>query len=210
MKPNPTIFLILIVLTCPFKTNGQASHKAKLSIDAAMVDTAFAFTSQWAYPWYVIKEKDGTFSNNFNEKITAADTAHLFFTANCQTNVQGGYTVNYCNASTKSNKTTLHFTGGQPAYGGNFYVYIKGDSFYFKPTVAYTVTTYGEKSIFIINNQNLQLNKKNYTQGDTIMGYINCSFTQLTTIPGKRRQKQELYFKGYFCTVLKSREEGRK
>lgn len=209
MKPNPVILFISILLTCTFKTSGQAPRKAKLSIDAAMVDT-FAFTNQWDYPWYIIKKEDGTFSNTLGEKITEADTTHLFFTSNCQTNVQGGYTVNYCYASTKSNTVTLHFTGGLPAYGGDFYVYIKGDSFYFKPTVAYPVTAYGEKSIFITNNQKLQLNKNSYTIGDTITGYINCSFTQLTTIPNKRRQKQALYLKGYFCTVLKSREEKHK
>src|ERR1700747_1575032 len=59
----------------------------------------FGFTKHWAYPWYITKDDNGKFSSAEDVKITAKDTAHLFYTASCSTNVQGGYEIRYCAAS---------------------------------------------------------------------------------------------------------------
>ena len=66
-----------------------------------LVDTyhkdIFSFAKNWDYSWDVYKDDStGMFSKNGEEPITSSDTAHLFYTANCLTNVQGGYEIRYC------------------------------------------------------------------------------------------------------------------
>jgi hypothetical protein len=53
----------------------------------------FSFEKEWAYPWYIIKDDKGMFAKVLAGKITKEDTAHSYFTANCKTNVQGGYSL---------------------------------------------------------------------------------------------------------------------
>ncbi len=170
-------------------------------INTQMKDT-FSFVSQWAYPWYVENDGTGHFSSDFGEKITAKDTAQLFFTAKCSTNVQGGYEIRYGFAKTQNTGFDLVFVDGYPAYGSEFYFYVRGDSFYFMPWTVYPISSFGEEISYRINRQTLTLNKKKYLTGDIIIGYVDAEFTQIVKINGELKDKSKLYLKGYFRTPL--------
>jgi hypothetical protein len=209
MKPK----LILLFSFC-FLANiktlcGQTHLLQKVIVDETMKDT-FAFTSKWAYAWYILKDDGGKFSSDYNEPITPADTAHLFFTANCETNIQGGYVIKYCYASKKGKTIQLHFDDGSPIYGGELHVYVTADSFYVKPEINYPTTYGGERLIHVLDRQKLVLNKRRYALGDNIIGYIDCAFTETDIVPGRKTQKNLIWFKRYFCTPFKSEENPRK
>src|ERR1700735_2017365 len=97
----------------------------------------FSFTRHWAYAWDVIKHDNGKFEKADADSITTADTAHLYFTANCKTNVQGGYHIRYCNALRTKEKISLAFEDGEPAYANEFDITIAGNKYQFKPRIVY-------------------------------------------------------------------------
>lgn len=168
-----------------------------------MRDT-FSFAKQWDYSWEVFKDDStGEFTRNGGQAITPADTAHLFYTANCLTNFQGGYNIRYCFADQGKDFITLTFSDGLPAYASEFYLYIKGDSFYFKPTTTYPIRTPGQKISYKVTKQNLRLNNNNYKIGDTIIGYVDAEFIETVSVPKKGTKENKFYLKGYIRTTLK-------
>lgn len=179
----------------------QSSSCSAISIDPQLKDS-FSFTKKWDYAWDIIKDDDGKLFRADGEKIKPADTAHLFFTANCHTNVQGGYNIRYCYASKKDDNIQLLFSDGLPAYASDFLVYIKKDSACFKPKTIYPAPARSEKITYRIDKGKLVLNTPAGT-AKNIMGYIDLAFTEIVTLPGKEPQETQLYLKGYFKTPLK-------
>jgi len=188
------LFTACLVLSCCCLL--AQAKRAKVVVDRQMRDT-FSFTNQWAYYWMVMKDDDGKFIKTDEEPVTAADTAHLHYTANCTTNVQGGYTIRYCYAQKSNNTLKLIFADGLPAYGSAFSCFIKRDSFYFKPTITYEIFIPGEHIYYTVTKQQLTLNKPAYAIGDTLMGYINAEFTETYSVPGHGTGKTKLYLRGY-------------
>ncbi len=167
---------------------------------------SLAFTNGWWYPWYTVKHQDGTFENTFGSELKAVDTAHLYFTSHCETNVQGGYEVRYCYASIKKGVIKLNFSDGAPAYGSEYHVFIKRDSFYCKAYTIYPISDGGEKITSLTKQQTLALDKQKYVPGDTLKGYINFTFRETSSAPGRRPYSHTYYFRGFFCTRLGEKE----
>lgn len=95
MNLNPFIIILTIVCFTGQNTSAQMKY-SKFRVDRTMKDT-FTFAVNWDYFWEVFKDDStGEFSRNDDQPLTPADTAHLFYTANCLTNVQGGYDIRYC------------------------------------------------------------------------------------------------------------------
>ena len=186
---------------------GQGSigqnKKSKISVDRQMKDT-FSFTNKWDYSWEVFKDDStGEFTKNSSEPLIPNDTIHLFYTANCLTNVQGGYDIRYCFAENIKDTVTLVFSDGLPAYASEFYFYIKADSFYFKPKTIYPMYISGQKIFYQVIKQKLTLNKSNYKIGDTIIGHVEAEFIETVSVPKKKTQKHKFYLRGYIRTPLK-------
>ncbi|MEG4904754.1 MULTISPECIES: hypothetical protein [unclassified Microcoleus] len=184
---------------------GSLTYKtfSKVLVDKHLKDT-FSFAKNWDYSWEVFKDDStGEFSKNDDEPITPADTAHLFFTANCSTNVQGGYDIRYCFANKTKDGLILIFSDGLPAYASEFYVHIQGDSFYFEPQTVYPALIPGQKTSYQVTKQRLMLNKSRYSLGDIIIGYVDMEFTETVSIPEKGTQKDTFYLRGYIRTGLK-------
>lgn len=168
-----------------------------------MKDT-FSFAKKWDYSWEVFKDDStGEFTKNSSEPLVPGDTAHLYYTANCLTNVQGAYDIRYCFAKQRKGILTLTFADGLPAYGSSFYLHISGDSFYFEPQITYPLRISGEKISYRVTKQKLTLNKPAYKIGETIMGYVDAEFIETVSVPNKGTKKHTFYLKGYFRTPLK-------
>jgi len=200
------IILLAIIFSCSLATGfSQSHHTSLITIDKNFRDT-FTFHKQWAYEWSVIKEDDGSFSKAFDGKVKAADTAHLFYTANCSTNVQGGYHIRYSYAEKINDELVLTFEDGLPAYASVFWIHIKNDSFYFKPKTIYPQPTRGKLS-YHIDSQKLVLNKNQFSRGELVKGYIDIQFTEVTSSPGNESRERKYFLRGYFRTPLRSRRK---
>lgn len=202
MNIKPFIFSLALLIVVGQNLNAQTKY-SRLSVDRQMKDT-FAFARQWDYSWEVFKDDStGEFIKNDDRPLTPADTAHLFYTANCLTNVQGGYDIRYCFADQSKGIIMLTFSDGLPAYASEFYFYITGDSFYFKPKTTYPLYLPGQKISYQVTKQKLILNKNNYKIGDTIIGYVDAEFIETVSVPKRGTKQHKFYLRGYIRTPLK-------
>ena len=211
--PTPLQCICLLFTACLCLSSHYLlaqNRRAKVVVDRQMKDT-FSFTTQWDYYWMVMKDDStGKFTRTSNEPLTPKDTAHLFYTANCTTNVQGGYTIRYCYAQKTGNTLKLIFSDGLPAYGSEFYCYVSRDSFYFKPAVNYPLSIAGQRIYYTVTNQQLTLNKPAYAVDDSLTGYIDVEFTETASAPAHATQKRRLYLKGCIKTPVKSVASGQR
>lgn len=170
-----------------------------VQIDPGLKDT-FSFSKKWDYDWDIIKEDNGKLSAANGRKIKAKDTAHLYFTANCTTNVQGGYSIRYCYADKTGDTLRLFFSDGLPAYASAFYIYVIGDSFYFKSKTVYPAYVRAQRFSYEIVNQQLKLNKANYRPGEIIIGAVDIEFSETFTAPNVDTTRKQYYLKGFIRT----------
>jgi hypothetical protein len=201
MNCKPFIFSLSFLVLFGQSAIAQAKY-SKLLVDRQMKDT-FSFAKQWDYSWEIFKDgSTGEFKRNDDHPIVAADTAHLFHTANCLTNVQGGYAIRHCLAVQSPGTIMLTFSDGLPAYASQFYLYIKGDSFCFKPKTAYPMYIPGQKISYQVTQQKLTLDKSSYNIGETIIGYVDAEFIETVFVPKKGTQTRTFYLRGYIRTPL--------
>jgi hypothetical protein len=162
----------------------------------------FSFSKKWDYPEGIIKHNDGTFEKTDGKKLEATDTAHMYFTANCKTNVQGGYTIRYCYATRKGSNINLNFTDGAPAYASKFNATLKNGTFHFEPGIIYPELIPGEKTVYKVIRSKLIIYQKNYAVAHIISGYITAEFTETTQNSKKAIHTNKYYLKGYFKTPV--------
>jgi len=162
----------------------------------------FSFSKKWDYPEGVIKHDDGHFEKTDGKKLEATDTAHMSFTANCKTNVQGGYTIRYCYATRKGSNIHLNFTDGAPAYASKFNATLKNGTFHFEPGIIYPELIPGEKTSYTVTRSKLILYQKNYSVAHMISGYITAEFTETTQNSKKAIHTNKYYLEGYFKTPV--------
>ncbi len=191
--------MLLLVFTCN-KVNAQEKTYTPIVIDEAL-KTNFAFTKNWAYPWYMDKDDNGKLIKNIDGKITKADKAHLYFTADCKTDVQGGYSIRYCHATRKNGTITLVFEDGLPAYANIFTAGIKNNGVSFEPRLIYPQFVPGQKTAYQIKSLQLTVNQKNHTASKVISGFIDAVFLEITTLKDKKESSTH-YLRGYFKTQL--------
>jgi hypothetical protein len=202
MQLKPLILFSGFLILVGYHTYAQSKY-SPIVIDKQIKDT-FSFAKKWDYSWEVFKdERTGKFTKNNSEPLKRSDTAHLFFTANCSTNVQGGYNIRYCFAYKKNEIITLIFSDGLPAYASEFFIYIKGDSCSFKPKIIYPGYIPGQKISYEVTKQNLTLNKSAYKTGDIIIGYVDTEFTEIVSVPKEETKSHKYYLRGYVRTPLK-------
>ena len=197
--------ILLLSLYCFIVSSDTVAQKSpypRLTIEKEPAGK-FEFNKNWAYRWDVVKDRNGKFSSAEVEKVTAKDTTHLYFTADCKTNVQGGYKIRYCYATKKPGSVVLSFTDGAPAYASEYKVIVKEDHFTFDPVIVYPELILGQKLTYNITRAKLILYQKDYSAAKMISGYVDAEFTE-TIIDKGVSKTNKLYFRGYFKTQVKA------
>jgi hypothetical protein len=181
---------------------------AQSSLTPIIFDTepreAFTFVKKWAYRWDVLKDDKGIFTKTEDGKVTRGDTAHLYFTANCKTNIQGGYQIRYCYAKKTGNNLKLNFSDGAPAYASEFNVYLLKGKFYFEPVIIYPALTRGEKITHKVTRSKLVLYQPAYNAAKVISGFVDVEFIETSTGTSYGTTHHKYYFRGYFKTAVKA------
>ena len=193
--------LVIATFLLQATTSPAQTVYTPIKVDTTLKDT-FSFATLWKYDWEVMKDADGKFTRTDDRPITPADTLHYFYTANCTTNVQGGYNINYCQAQKQKQQLILTFSDGLPAYASTFRAYIRNNRFYFSPAIVYPLLIPGQHITYTVTKQNLTVSKSNYKSGDLLLGYIDVTFIEKVSVPGKLIQIHEYYFKGFIRTKV--------
>lgn len=183
MKYLLVLYGLVSLLSCNAKTGDTRWNKIQTFVAGDKED--FGFTKQWSYPWYIIKNEDGSFENTMGETVTAEDTAHIYFTSTCYTNLQGGYPIRHCRAVFKNDTLKIALQDGMPAYASTFNIYVHKGRFYFSPDIIFPAP--GENRTKILK-QNLALD---WEHNNEVKGRMNFSF-RITGDP------TGYYLKGYF------------
>jgi hypothetical protein len=194
--------LVSLALICG-KTASAQSSLTPITYAKGSGD-AFTFTKKWAYPWYIQKDDKGKFIKAEDGEITKKDTAHLYYTANCKTNVQGGYQIRYCRASNKGNAIKLNFADGLPGYGSEFNIYLSKGKFYFEPVIVYPAFTRGEKITHKVTSSRLTLYQPATNAVKVISGFVDVEFIETSTGTKFGTTNHKYYFRGYFKSPVKS------
>lgn len=171
---------------------------SKITVDKNLKGE-FSFTKKWDYPEGVFKD-DST--GEFTTDGGPLETTYLFYTANCSTNVQGGYNIRYCYATKANNKIILTFVDGLPAYASEFFVHIDTSSFWCAAETIYPAIAKGQKKYCTIIKQKLIVDKPKYSKGDSIKGFIEMEFIETVAVPNKEVQNRNYFLKGYFKTPI--------
>jgi hypothetical protein len=198
----PIKFKLLIGLVCFFSIaeQGLAQQSSYSAITFAKEPkNIFSFTNKWDYPEGIIKHDDGKFEKTEGGKIEAVDTVHQYFTANCKTNVQGGYEIRYCYAQRKGETINVDFSDGLPAYASSFHLIIKRNQFSFYPEIIYPELNMSKNVVYKTTGSHLELFNRPYGDSKIESGYINITFEEI--VPGKNKPTK-FYLKGYFKTAI--------
>jgi hypothetical protein len=203
MKRTRKVAVLALFMIINIGVSGQGPSKqsfSKISFGKTLIDT-MSFHKKWDYPWYIVTDENGKpAENTLGDSISANDTVHLYYTADCETDHQGLHTVRYCDASLKNGIITLKFGPELPAYAGELSVIIKGDQFRCEYEASYPAPT--QNISWQIISQQLLLEKTNYKSGETIKGHIHVEFLESGTDAGGKKFSDKYYFKGYFKTPL--------
>jgi len=203
MKYKTLLALLFCTITSGHYSFAQTLPYAQVTIGQEP-NRVFSFTKNWAYPWNVVRDDNGNFSKTEDGEITSKDTVHLYFTANCKTNVQGSYSIRYCYATKKAGNIKLNFSDGLPAYASKFDVNIEKDRFSFSPSLIYPEMVIGEKRSCRVTKNKLILYQKNYIISKEVSGYVDAEFIETTSVAGKKPESHKYYFRGYFKTLIKA------
>ena len=151
-----------------------------------------------SYPWYIIKDDDGSFSSIFgNENIDVTDTILMYHTAKSITNHQGGYDeMDFCIAHKNGDTLFLHFPPALPAYWLALDVTIVGNKF---KAEASGIPFQDIKLEWETIKQELVLQNNTTNVGDSIKGKFYIEFTE--KIKGEQ-EKYPFYFSIVFKTVI--------
>lgn len=190
MQKHYITMITILLMALPAITVSAQAPKAKVIRASMIPKDGFPFSKEWAYPWYITRDDKGNFEHAMGEPVTAADTAHLYFTAGCETNIQGVYTIRYCYASMERDTLKLLFEDGMPAYASSFEVKVYKDNFEVIPHLVYPSP--GKVKPGKVIEQSMTLSVNNYGAG----GYISYIFR----IEGS---DQSYYLRGFFNTPLK-------
>lgn len=198
MRP---FFLLVFTLVSTLIAHAQSNVYSPVETKNIAASN-FNFTKKWAYPWYMIKKANGKFENTTGGTTGKKDTSHLYFTANCQTNVMGGYKVRYCTATRNGDNIKLNFADGLPAYASEYLVYINKNQYYFEPKIIYADLVSEQKKTYRTTKSKLNIGGDLH-KTKLLSGYIDVEFTETITDPGKEPVTNNYYFKGYFETPVK-------
>lgn len=186
--------LLFFLLFC-IGVMGQTKY-SKVSVNPHMKNT-FSFADRWSYSWEVYYDQErGVFYRNDGEPVVETDTLPIYFTADCTTNVQGGYAIRHSHARISNDSLFIIFADGLPAYASEFIVTVKGGNFYFEPKIVYPYVSVNRPSYRVLR-QWLILNRSKYDPGDTMMGSIRVRFKEEGKIGGKK-----YFLKGNFKTIV--------
>ncbi|WP_157976924.1 hypothetical protein [Taibaiella helva] len=180
--------LLIIALFFPLSVQAQ-TVKGKVIRANILPKDGFPFSKEWVYPWYISKNDEGRFEHAMGEPIQAEDTAHLYFTASCETNIQGVYTFRYCYASMSRDTLKLLFEDGMPAYASSFEVSVYQNEFEVIPHLVYPSP--GKVKPGRVLEQSLTLSTNAYGAG----GYISYTFRIGDS-------DESYYLRGFFNTPL--------
>jgi hypothetical protein len=184
---------------CYDYNNTTDNVKAHLSFNSKM-DSKFFRSYQASYPWYVIRNADGTFENTLGDEVTEEDKIPLEHTAYCVSTHQGKHVMDFCDATYDTGVLKFEIHGGLPAYASSLMVMVKGSEFFCRFRASYPAPVSNCK--WNILSKKLIFRDKDIKKGRRLYAWLSVAFEETSTYQGKTaRAKHKI--EGYIKPIVK-------
>ncbi len=184
---------------CYDYNNTTDKLKARLAIDSTM-DSAFFRSYKASYPWYIIRNDDGTFENTLGDEVSAKDKILIEHTAHCVSTHQGKHSMDFCDATYNAGTLTLEIHGGMPAYASSLMIIVKDSDFFCRFRASYPAPVSNCK--WNILSKKLIFRDKGIEKGRRIYAWLSVAFEETSTYQGKTTTMKHK-IEGYIKPVVK-------
>jgi hypothetical protein len=180
---------------CYYYNNTTDNLKAHVSFDSK-IDSKFFRSYKASYPWYIIRNADGTFENTLGDEVSEEDKIPIEHTSNCLSTHQGNHVMDFCDAVDDENTLTLEIHGGMPAYASSLMIIVRDSSFLCRFRASYPLPVSNCK--WNILSKRLIFRDKNIEKRRRLYAWLSVTFEETSTYQGKTattRHKIEGYIK---------------
>lgn len=190
----------LIFLSFPFVGFGQT-----VVIDKNLT-TATIDSTDWNYPWHVIKHTDGHFENTFGTPITSLDTIHVI--KNSQVYVHSkdvNYQIPYASATIHGDTLSICLTDESASNFEQLTIQMQEGEFELNYNKAY-IQILKERNVEILE-QKVVLSQNNLQIGQEIRGEVFIKLAETIKWSDQNTETIEKEIKGSFIAISSSNNE---
>ena len=136
-------------------------------------------STDWSYPWYMIKHKDGHFENILGEQINTEDTTKIYHNSYCYSFVQEDTTSRLKFAGAKKNNKAVSIKLFDESASNNESLELEIENFKkFKPTYKINYVFSYDSIGIEFKKKYLEINKNTYEKGENIIGKVYLEFEE--------------------------------
>jgi hypothetical protein len=184
---------------CYDYNNTTDKLKGRLAIDR-FLDSKFFRSYQASYPWYIIRNDDGTFENTLGDEVSEEDKIMIEHTSNCVSTHQGKHVMDFCDATYDAGLHRLEIHGGMPAYASSLLITVKGSEFFCRFRASYPALVSNCK--WNILSKKLIFRDKDIEKGRRLYAWLSVEFEEISTYQGKTTTMKHK-IEGYIKPVVK-------
>lgn len=173
--------------------------QSKLIINHKM-HSAFFDSHESSYPWYIVRNEDGTFESITDETISERDKKPVEHTSNCISTHQGQHMMEYADATYDSGGLTLEISGGMPAYFSSLRIIVKGVDFVCRFKGVYPAPVSNCKRNIIAKK--LIFKDREIKKGERLFAWVSVEFEETSTYQGVTKTSR-YKIEGYIKPVVK-------
>jgi len=185
--------------SCYNYNNTTDKLKAGLAIDSTM-DSAFFRSYKASYPWYIIRNDDGTFENTMGDEVSEEDKILREHTSNCVSTHQGKHIMDFSDATYDAGTLRLEIHGDMPAYASSLMITIKNSEFFCRFRASYPAPVSNCK--WNILSKKLIFRDKDIEKGRRIYAWLSVEFEEISTYQGKTTTMKHK-IEGYIKPIVK-------
>lgn len=184
---------------CYDYNNTTDKLKARVAIDRSL-DSAFFRSSKASYPWYIIRNADGTFENTLGDEVSEKDKTPIEHTANCVSTHQGRHVMDFCDATYDAGLLRLEIHGGMPAYASSLMIIVKDSDFSCRFKASYPMPIADCK--WNILSKKLIFRDKAMEKGRRLYAWLSVQFEEISAYQGKTTTMKHK-IEGYVKPLIK-------
>jgi len=184
---------------CYDYNNTTDKIKAGLSFDSTM-DSEFFRSHKASYPWYILRNDDGTFESTIGDEVSEEDKILIEHTSNCVSTHQGKHIMDFSDATYDAGTLRLEIHSGMPAYASSLMITIKDSEFFCRFRASYPAPVSNCK--WNILSKKLIFRDKDIEKGRRIYAWLSVEFEEISTYQGKTTTMKHK-IEGYIKPIVK-------
>jgi hypothetical protein len=184
---------------CYDYNNTTDKLKAHVSFNSK-IDSKFFRSYKASYPWYIIKNADGTFENTLGDEVSAEDKIPIEQTSNCVSTHQGKHVMDFCDAIYDAGTLRLEIHGGMPAYASSLMIIVKDSEFFCLFRASYPAPV--SNCTWNILSKKLLFKNRDIKKGRRLSAWLSVEFEERSTYQGKTTTTKH-QIEGYIKPIVK-------